>query len=409
MMLYVLMAGLALLAMALLMRPWWGCSQAKLLQRRGANIAAYRTRLAELDNEVASGLLEARDAQSLKDELGARLLSDAEQPTPMPTAAPATTVLGPLLMAALLPALALTAYFSADSWRTQQTIDEVAAHPESAERLTIEAMVKRLERRLAKSPDDAEGWAMLGRSYFTLARYASAAEAYHKANALNGSTVAQMLVGEGESLAMASDRRLQGGPDVLFEQALKLDADQGKALWYGGLAAAQSKNFKLALERWLKLRQQELPPEFADVLEARLQELSQLSGLPIPQKNAAKAAGMQIKIRLSVAASLQDQLPAGATLLVFAKAAEGPPMPLAVQKFIDYKLPMDVVLDDSMAMMPQLRLSKFSRWTLTARISRSGDVKAQAGDLQGQLAVDRAMASRPVNLVISEKIKSDPQ
>lgn len=407
---FVLMAVLTLLALGLLTRPWWSKTQAQRLERRGSNIAAYRSRLAELDNEVVSGLLEAEAATALKDELGARLLADAEDPALAATVQASGRKLLPLMLVVLVPLLAVLAYFTGDSWRTQQTIDEVVAHPESAERLTIEAMVQRLERRLVKSPEDAEGWAMLGRSYFAMARYASAADAYHKANALNGGSVAEMLVGEGESLALAGDHNLQGGPAALFEQALKLDADQGKALWYGGLAAAQAKNFKLALERWLHLQQQELPPQFAEALEARLQELSQLSGLPIPQKTVAKTtAGVQLRIRLSVAAALKDQLPPGATLLVFAKAVEGPPMPLAAQKFTDFKLPMDVVLDDSMAMMPQLRLSQFSSWILTARISRSGDVKAQAGDLQGQLKVDQTMASNPVDLIITEQIKADPQ
>lgn len=410
MMAYVLMVVLALLAMALLMRPWWSRAEGRALQRRAANVVAYRTRLAEIDNEATSGLLEPEMAQALKDELGARLLVDAEQAGPATDTAVAKN--NPwLLLVLLLPALAALGYFYAGTWRTQQTMDEIAAHPESAQRLTIEAMVQKLERRLAHSPDDAEGWAMLGRSYFAMARYASSADAYHKANALNGGSNAEMLVGEGESLAMANNRQLQNGPDALFEQALKLDPHQGRALWYGGLAAAQDKKFKLAMERWLRLRTQELPPELSEALEARLQELSQLSGLPVPPaKPMVNAdAGLQLKINVTLAPALKDKLPWGATLLVFAKAEEGPPMPLAVQKLTHFKLPLDVVLDDSMAMMPQLRLSQFSRWKLTARISRNGDVKAQAGDLQGQIRVEQTDASKPVHLVISELIGGDPQ
>lgn len=407
---YVLMAALALLALGLLTRPWWSRTSDQRLERKGSNVAAYRSRLAELENEAASGLLQAEDAAALKDELGARLLSDAENSTAAVSAKSAGRKSLPIALIVLVPFLAILAYFMGDSWRTQQTIDEVVAHPESAQRLTIEKIVQGLERRLAKSPDDADGWAMLGRSYIATERYASAADAYHKANALNGGTVADMLVGEGESLAMAGDHNLQNGPAALFEQALKLDADHGKALWYGGLAAAQANNFKLAFERWLHLRQMELPPEFADVLETRLQELSQLSGLPVPAKTVAKATvGLQLKIRLSLSPALKNQLPPGATLLVFAKAAEGPPMPLAVQKFTEFKLPMEVVLDDSMAMMPQLRLSQFPRWILTARISHGADVKAQAGDLQGQLTLDQMKAVKPVDLVISQRIAPDPQ
>jgi cytochrome c-type biogenesis protein CcmH len=410
MMLVAPMIVLALLAMLLLTRPWWSRRESRQVQRRATNIATYRSRLAEIDNEVASGLLDATAAQALRDELGARLLVDAEPLNRAPLAASSKKILWPIVLVLLLPALAMLGYFYTESWRTQQTIADVAAHPEDAQRLTIEAMVGKLERRLQKSPDDAEGWAMLGRSYFAMARYPSAADAYHKANALNGGTQPPELVAEGEALAMANERNLQGEPSALFERALKLDANNGKALWYGGLAAAQAKDFKLAMQRWVQLRNQaDLPPELAQVLDTRMQELAQLSGLPLPKKEEAKAtAGVQLRLHVRLTPELQNQVPAGASLLVFAKAAAGPPMPLAVKKLTDFKLPLDVTLDDSMAMMPQLRLSLFPRWTVTARISTSGDVRAQAGDLQGQLAVDAAQASQVLELVISERIKANP-
>jgi cytochrome c-type biogenesis protein CcmH len=412
MILFVLMSALALMAMLLLTRPWWSRSEAKQFQRRSANVAAYRTRLAELENEVASGLIEPEAAQVLRDELGARLLEDAEHSATDATQSHKTNLMWPVVLGLLLPTLALLGYFYADSWHIQQTIDEVAAHPESAQRLTIEAMVQRLERKLAKSPDDAEGWAMLGRSYFVMSRYPSAADAYHKANALNGGAQAEVLVAEGEALAMAHERDLQGEPAALFERALQLNANEGKALWYGGLAAAQVKNFKLAMQRWLRLRDQpDIPPEFAEVLETRLQELSQLSGLPVPAKQRLNAvAGVQLRLKVRITPELQKLLPDHATLLVYAKAENGPPMPLAVQKLTDFKLPLDVLLDDSMAMMPQLKLSSFPRWIVMARISTSGDVKAQPGDLQGQIAVDaaKASASQAIDLVISERIKAGP-
>lgn len=407
---YVLMAALALLAMILIARPWWSGTQASRLERRGSNVAAYRSRLAELDNEIASGLLEADAARALKDELGARLLADAQDAS-TPALAPAAKQ--KLLLAALillLLGLSALGYFYADTWRTQQTLDEVAAHPESAQRLTIEAMVRSLEQRLQKTPGDAEGWAMLGRSYFAMARYASATDAYRKANALNGGTDAEMLVGEGESLAMANDRNLQNGPAALFEQALKIDPDQSRALWYAGLAAAQTQNYALALQHWLHLRQMQLPPELATALEDRLQELAKLSGLPIAAKPVVKTvSGVQLRLRVSLSPTLKAQLPKDATLLVFAKAEEGPPMPLAVQRLTDFQLPMEVVLDDSMAMMPQLKLSAFTRWKVTARIGRGGDVKARVGDLQGELVVDQLVAAQPINLVISEVVQTNPQ
>ena len=401
---YVLMAGLTALALLLLMRPWWQRRAAAPMVRRDANVAAYRTRCAEIEADVASGVIDAAQAESLKQELGVRLLADAEPPdtTPIESARRHGRLL-PLGLSIAAAAFAAAGYFTADSWRTQQTLEQVAAHPDQAQALMVQAMVERLQKRLQKSPDDAEGWAMLGRSHFVMQHYADAAQAYARANALNGAQNADWLVGEGESRALAQGRELAGEPAQRFEQALRLDPDSGKALWYAGLAAAQAHDYAGALQHWLRLRGQQLPPDLAEALEQRLQELSPLSGLKIPDRPKVTTP-VSLRVRVTLAPALVGKLPAGATLFVFAKAAEGPPMPLAVQKLDAAKLPLELTLDDSMAMTPALRLSQFDHWLLTARVSRSGGAQPLSGDFQGQLRVDRAQAADLIRLVISEVV-----
>ena len=399
---YVVMALLALFAILLLLRPWLLRGNTQQLERKQANLAAYRTRLAEIESDVASGLVGADSAEVLKQELAARLLSDVYETASMPQVVKRRPFLA-LALALILPIFAVVWYLVGDSWQTQHTLDEVVAHPEQAQQLMVEAMVQRLEKRLKKTPEDAEGWAMLGRANFVTQRYTEASQAYGKANALNGSQNAEWLVGQGESLAMAHDRHVAGEPQKLFQQALALDPYQGKALWYAGLAAAQSGQYKEALGHWLKLRDQELPAELRVALDERLQELSKLGNLSIPARAVSKVVNaVSLTINVSVSPSLAAKVPAGASLLVFAKAAGGPPMPLAVQKLDASKLPMTVTLDDSMAMMPTMKLSQFQRWVLTARISQSGGAQAQSGDLQGQLELDQSAASKPVALVVSE-------
>ena len=98
-------------------------------------------------------------------------------------------------------------------------------------------------------------------------------------------------------------------------------------------------------------------------------------------------------------------MPADATLFVFAKALEGPPMPLAVHRGVVADLPLSIQMDDSMAMVPTAKISQFDAWTLTARISRSGDPQAKSGDLQGSLTVARdELGTSALHLLVDQVV-----
>lgn len=112
-----------------------------------------------------------------------------------------------------------------------------------------------------------------------------------------------------------------------------------------------------------------------------------------------------LKLAVSLAPELAERLDPQATLFVFARAAEGPPMPLAVYRGKAGELPLAVQLDDSMAMMPTAKLSQFERWIVTARVSRAGQVQALSGDLQGTLTVARdQLGDAAMALVINEVV-----
>lgn len=238
---------------------------------------------------------------------------------------------------------------------------------------------------------------MLGRSYFVLGRHPQAASAYGKANELTGGSHAEWLVNEGEALALSRERDLLGRPAQLFDAALTLQPDFGKALWYGALADAQAGNTTRAAQRLQSLLLQDLPPDLQALVLARLDELKGLSSTPAaaaasPELEAMPSSGTALNVQVSLAPALAAQKPANATLFVFAKAAKGPPMPLAVQKLPGATLPVAITLDDSMAMTPAMNLSSFERYVVTARLSVAGTALPASGDLEGSVEVSRGAA-----------------
>ena len=350
------MAILALIAALWLTRPFWQAQLPAAQRRRAANIAAYRTRLAELETEQGAGLLSAEEAGQLKREMDQRLLGEADAQEAGSAESPRK--LAPaLLLAVLFVVGGAVWYVQAGSWRTAEQIAQGPATPATgnAQMPDINDMVAKLEARLQAEPGDLEGWAMLGRSYSVMERYAEAASAYAKANELSGGNDPALLTGEGEALAMARDRDLLGRPQQLFEAALKLAPDDGKTLWYAGLANAQAKDYAQAQARFTQLLQQELPEEIRAAVVQRLDELRQLQGgapttsVAASQPEAASsqgaaAPGLSLSISVELDPALAAQVPAGAVLFVFAKAASGPPMPLAVQRLPGARLPLTVRL-----------------------------------------------------------------
>lgn len=398
------MALLAVAAALWLTRPLWSQQTVAAVRRRRANVTAYRSRLAEIDAELAAGALDASSAQGLRDEAASRVLrdsatSDAEAGN---VAAPRRLRLA-LLLTVLLAGLSALVYWQSDTWRTRGLIELAERDPGAAEQRMLDNMVHSLQERVGAHPDDAESWVMLGRARQMLGHYAEAVRAYDRALEISG-TQAQVdwLVGAGEARALAREDRSLTASRALFEHALALEPGHPKALWYAGLAAVQAGDAAAAFRHWSLLRTQALPTDVTAVLDEQLPVLAQRAGQPWTPPTAA--VPVRLQIRISLAEALRAQLKPGMTLLVFAKAENGPPMPLAVQRIEAPQLPLTVTLDDSLAMMPTMKLSGFDRWVVTARLTSSGGAQALSGDLEGRHAVGRAEAGTPLDLVIDQRL-----
>lgn len=407
--LWLLMAAITLAAAVWLTHPLWQRQTRKGVARTAANVAAYSSRMNELKADISAGVLPADEAAAIQQEMEQRLLVDAAASPSVTAEASRRFPALALLLAIALPIFAGLWYWQAGSWRVAQEIASAPAEGSTPSDAEIEAMVAKLAARLEAQPNDAEGWSMLGRSYFVMGRHADAAKAYGKANDLSQRNRADWLVSEGEALALASNRDLQGRPAALFEAALALDASYGKALWYGSLADAQSGNFERAAQRLQTLLAQDMPEDLKALVLARLDELRALSGgavgnAPAPQV-AVTSKGTQLTVQITLASELEKQLQANATLFVFAKAAQGPPMPLAVQKLPGAKLPLTVTLDDSMAMTPTMTLSQFDRYVVTARLSVAGTALPVSGDLEGSVELARSEASKPLAITINRVVE----
>jgi len=239
----------------------------------------------------------------------------------------------------------------------------------------IESMVARLAAHLRTNTDDVSGWKLLGRSYAALGRFPEAADAYARA-AVREPRDAQLLADLADTLAMARGQRLAGEPEKLILRALEIDPENLKALALAGTAAYDRKDYSTAAAYWQRM----LPlvpadSEDARAIQANINEARALSG-----KDGKKSG---LRGTVAIAPQLKDQVSPDDTVFIIARAAEGPPAPLAVLKAKASQLPLSFALDDSLAMAPGMAVSAFPRIVVIARVSKSGKPASQAGDLQG--------------------------
>ncbi len=252
-------------------------------------------------------------------------------------------------------------------------------------------MVGRLARKLEKNPEDLDGWLLLGRSYTQLEQFTMAARAYQRADRLAAGRNADALTGLAEALIMAKESDLDGRAGRLFEQALVLDPNSTKVLFYSAIAAMERGENPVALERFQRLLAGGPPPEVRSLIEGAIAKLdaSVKSGAAAAGKAQPKSAATAVAavpLNLTLDGSLAAKVQQGSTLFVLARAPgqRGPPL---AAKRLEAKFPQEVTLQASDAMLAGTGFVVGQQIEIVARVSNSGGAIARSGDLFGSAQV----------------------
>ena len=314
------------------------------------------------------------------------------------------------LVAALsfaLPALALALYFGVG---TPAAINGALHAPQAASAADVDAALANLEAHLSEQPDDVQGWILLGRSYQAMQRAADAAMAFDKALELSPDDP-NLMAATAEARSMARpDHRIDSDTRALLEKALAVDPQHQRALWLLGIAEYQSGDYVAAAETWSRLHAlldpaSEVAASVAEQIRlARAHASADAPSTPAQSHEETVAPGehaASIDLHVTLNETRFANIDPDAAVFVYARAVDGPAVPLAVARLRVTDLPADVRLDDSSAMTPQFRLSMFPQVTVAARISASGNAQAQPGDLESAAVnVDTATPPARIDLVI---------
>ena len=384
--------GLLVLVLFFLLRPLLRSLQATSASRQALNAAIYREQLRELESDRDAGQLAPEAYAEAERELQRRLLAESEEAAAPSAPEPPAGRKTALALLLILPLASAGLYL----WLGNPAALNPAASQQAATQ-NMEKMVEALAARLEKTPDDLQGWAMLARSYKALHRFDEAEKAFSRlGEALHRDP--DLLASYADLLA-ARANSLEGRPRQLVEQALKLDPEHSMSLSLAGTAAYQRQDFAQAVHYWRRLVKT-LPPDSDEAkgVAAVVERLSREHKLGGPPKAPAeKTAGGPLRGRVELGKAVKAA--PSDTVFILARPAGGGGMPVAAKRITVADLPYEFTLDDSLAMMSGSKLSQAEKVVVEARISRSGDVKPQAGDWVGKSAPVRPDARGLVILI----------
>jgi cytochrome c-type biogenesis protein CcmH len=256
---------------------------------------------------------------------------------------------------------------------------------------TPETMVARLARRLEKDPANLDGWLLLGRSYTQLQEFQLATRAFQRADRLAGGKSSEALIGEAEALARSDENELNGRAGKLIEQALALDPNSGKALFFAAAVAMRNGELPLARARFTKLLALDPPDNIKPLLQKQIEQIDQqmAGGGPTQAGTAPPAqatdSGARVRINVSLAPTLAQSASGSSPLFVFVRDPSKPGPPLAVKR-LESHFPQTVELTASDSMVPGRAIAAGQNVQVVARIARSGNPVGASGDPIGESA-----------------------
>ena len=242
----------ALMTVAAIFAVLWPLGRASRGQDQGSEVAVYKDQLAEVERDLAEGLIRAPEAEAARVEISRRLLAAAaSEPATAPRSSLKWRRAAGVLALAGLPLVALGVYMPLGSPRLQDfPLAQRERGPGMAQ--SLENLVVQVEQHLEKNPTDGRGWNVLAPVLERLGRFDDAVRAYRNSLTYNGES-AERRSDLGEAMSAAAGGVVTAEAKAEFERAHALNADDPKANYFLGLAAEQDGRKDDAAQIWRTL------------------------------------------------------------------------------------------------------------------------------------------------------------
>ena len=395
-------AALLVLALAILLIPLLRGSHAQVAdQRQQQNIQIGREKKNLLDAQLDEGEIDQAAFDAAYLDLQTSLALELERDEAQDQGARGNWMALVVLLA--IPCASIALYLVYGEYRVidnpQLTQAPAPQSQTAAPQMSLEEMVAAIEKRLGENPDDAEAWFMLGRTHMAKQKFDAAVNAFRRSDTLMADEPG-ILFALADALAVQNNGSMLGEPEALVLRGLERAPRFPNGLWLAGMAAEQRQDFSTAHHYWSLLL-----PMITDDAAASDEVRGLLASLEQREPKLARAVTgkHQLTLRIDINDELRAQASAETAVFIYARAMQGPPMPLAVKRLQLQDLPLTLVLSDDDAMIPSMKLSSFDQVVVGARVSFSGNPVSQSGDFYTELeSVDSANPPEQIDLTIDQ-------
>ncbi|MFV9614777.1 MAG: c-type cytochrome biogenesis protein CcmI, partial [Gammaproteobacteria bacterium] len=419
---WILTILMLLVAIGLLVYPILRVRQSSTIAYKDSNLNINDEKIKELDLDLAEGRIDQLFYKAAREELDRELLID------IPAESRETAALHyagaakrhpalALIITIFVPASALLLYLDlgmpsandeAFIASQKQSRQPASAGASAKQAPSMEQLTKQLEARIEQNGGSVQDWTMLARAHKYLGQYGLAEKSFAVALQQDENN-AQLMLELAEMMALNNDRKFSAESRELVNKAYALEPNNANVLWFSGVAEYQFGNYRQAIDRLTALlpiaageeevvksatamisnsRQQliaagEEMPELEVLLAATamIQTAENQAGMstaaPVVKQATAKPADVasssaaassitSLSVTVNVSDEVRKKFKANDVIFVYAKAKQGPRMPLAAQRMTLAELPATVLLDDSMAMMAGMNLSAFEQLVISA-------------------------------------------
>ena len=278
---------------------------------------------------------------------------------------------------------------------------------DSEKLVSVEQMLKRVERRLLDDPNNSDDWLMLANSYVVLKRYPEAIRALENLYRLKGDDPS-LLFRYADVLAMANSGIFAGKPSELIKKALQLDPQNTMGLWLAGLVAYEEGEVKKAINYWENvLPKLETGSEEEKNIRKYIEFAKENNNISIQNNDSITQEKIEYSLKLSIELSPNfTNINKNKAVFIYAKPINSPNnMPIIVLRKTVADLPLLVEMNDSMSMLPSNKLSDYKSVQVLAKISKSGNAKSEKGDLIGIVESMSTTSKNITKLIINTTLK----